>query len=402
MFGRQRPKLRDAARLSKPMFVAAAAAILAACGTAQPANPPASTVERAPVVDTVPTPTNPEPPGTVINETEIQPPTGARAWRVDYHSTGVTGSPVGERMLLVVPMREPPPGGFPLVVWGHPTKGSADSCAPSYEGAASILLIEPLIREGYAVAAPDYEGLAAAGPHPYLVGTSEGRSMLDAARAARQVKGSGVRDTSPVLLWGFSQGGHAALFAAQIQPEWAPELDVRGVAVAAPVSNVEHFVRRAEGWPAQFGVLVTVVYGYANAYPELDPAAILTPSALADIDDLEDECIVEVTELYDRPVAEMLLRSPREEPAFVRRFAENLAGTRKLGVPALVIQGAVDDIVDPADTTALVNRMCANGDRVVYVLRPGENHAVTVEDLLLPWLRARVAGEPSPAICGTR
>jgi dipeptidyl aminopeptidase/acylaminoacyl peptidase len=301
-------------------------------------------------------------------------------------------------MLLVIPMREPPPDGFPLVVWGHPTKGSADSCAPSYEGAPSILLIEPLIRAGFAVAAPDYEGLAAAGPHPYLVGESEGRSMLDAARAARHVKGSGVRDTSPVLLWGFSQGGHAALFAAQIQPDWAPELDIRGVAVAAPVSDVGHFVRRAEGWPAQFGVLVTIVYGYAHAYPELDPATVLTPQALATIDDLESECITEVTELYDRPIEEMLVRTPRDEPAFARRLAQNLAGTRSLGVPVLVVQGAMDDIVDPADTTALVARLCANGDSVSYILRPGENHAVTVEDVLLPWLRDRLdAREPSGA-----
>ncbi len=384
------------------LAAALALATLASCSTGAPATAPDTTVELTPVVDTVAPPSEPAPPGSVITATEVQPPSGARAWRVDYHSTSVTGAPVGERMLLVVPMREPPPEGFPLVVWGHATKGSADHCAPSYQGAPSILLIEPLVREGYAVAAPDYEGLAAVGPHPYLVGESEGRSMLDAARAARHVKGSGIRDTSPVLLWGFSQGGHAALFAAQIHRDWAPELDVRGVAVAAPVSDVAHFVRRAEGWPAQFGVLVTVVYGYHHAYPELDLSTVLTPDALGTVDDLESECIAEVTELYNRPIDEMLIRSPRELPEFARRFAENTAGTRPLDVPVLVIQGAIDDIVDPADTAALVARLCAHRVPVSYVLRPGENHAVATEDVLLPWLRARVEGAEAPTTCGAR
>ncbi|MEZ5141938.1 MAG: lipase family protein [Acidimicrobiales bacterium] len=136
------------------------------------------------------------PPGQVLADYESPPPMAARAWVVDFRSEGATG-PTAQRAMLVVPMREPPADGFPLIVWGHPTKGSADRCAPSVQGPATIPLIDGFVQEGYAVVAPDYEGLAAEGPHPYLVGVSEGHAMLDAARAATRVKGSGCARPPP-------------------------------------------------------------------------------------------------------------------------------------------------------------------------------------------------------------
>ena len=48
--------------------------------------------------------------------------------------------------------------------------------------------MKQLVDAGYVVAATDYEGLGTPGVHPYLVGESEGRSVLDAARAARALE----------------------------------------------------------------------------------------------------------------------------------------------------------------------------------------------------------------------
>jgi alpha-beta hydrolase superfamily lysophospholipase len=41
-----------------------------------------------------------------------------------------------------------------------------------------------------------------------------------------------------VVLWGHSQGGQAVLFAAERSAEYAPELQVLGVAVAAPAADL--------------------------------------------------------------------------------------------------------------------------------------------------------------------
>ena len=40
------------------------------------------------------------------------------------------------------------------------------------------------------------------------------------------------------VVWGHSQGGHAALWTGQLAPTSAPELDIAGVAALAPASNL--------------------------------------------------------------------------------------------------------------------------------------------------------------------
>ncbi len=344
-------------------------------------------------------PEAPANPGDVIAAVEASPPTNGRAWIVDHHSVNLAGKDIAERAMLAIPMTPQPPGGFPLIVWGHASKGVADACAPSRDGPAAIPLIDSMIDAGYAVVAPDYEGMAAPGTHAYMVGESEGRSMLDAARAASRVKGSGVTAGSPVILWGFSQGGHAAAFAAQIGPTYAPEVHLKGLAMAAPVTDVASFVRRAEGWPEQFGLLITIAYAFAQTYPGLPLDQVLAPGVLGELDVLEQQCVQEVTAYFNRPVNEMLVKTPRDIPAFARRFQESLAGQTPIGIPVLVIQGNIDQIVDPADTDALVRRYCANGVAVSYLVRADENHNILSDDTLLPWIRGRMIGDRPPSNC---
>jgi alpha-beta hydrolase superfamily lysophospholipase len=386
----------------RPLLAALALAALVVASAASCAEEATTAVNAAaPARQSVPAlapPPGDGRPGEVLAAYETAPPSGARAWIVDFRSQGARAL-TGQRAMLVVPMKEPPPDGFPLVVWGHPTKGSADACAPSAQGPATIPLIDAFVQDGYAVVAPDYEGLAAEGPHPYLVGASEGRSMLDAARAATQVKGSGVRAGSPVVLWGFSQGGHAAAFAGELAATHAPDVAVKGVAVAAPVTDVDHFVARSQDWPEQFGVLVATVVGFGHAYDDIDPGAVLSPTALAETDVLEQQCISEVNQLFNRPIAEQRVARPRDVPALARRLDENRAGQQPLRAPALVVQGERDSIVDPADTATLVRDWCASGVPVSYLVRPGQDHGVLSDDVLLPWMRGRLVGDTPPSTC---
>jgi alpha-beta hydrolase superfamily lysophospholipase len=101
------------------------------------------------------------------------------------------------------------------------------------------LLIEglhELLNAGYVIAATDYPGMGADGPPSYLIGVSEANSVLDAARAARARPDAHANNR--LVLCGHSQGGQAALFAAQGQAAYAPDLDLRGVAVAAPAMEL--------------------------------------------------------------------------------------------------------------------------------------------------------------------
>jgi alpha-beta hydrolase superfamily lysophospholipase len=377
----------------------ASSLVAAACGSVTVDESATGAPSSAPPAAAVAAPASPGQPGEVLAATEAAPPANARAWLVDYHSQDLAGHDIAERAMLTVPMTQPPPGGFPVIVWGHSSKGVADVCAPSLEGASAIPLVDDLLAANYAVVAPDFEGLGAAGPHPYLIGTSEGRSMLDAARAADRVTGSGVTPSSPVILWGYSQGGHAAAFAGQLAPTYAPELHIAGVAMAAPVADVDHFVRRSENWPEQFGFLVATADAYARVYPGLDRSTVFTPALLGDLDELDNQCLTDVNAYYNRPIADMLVKTPRDVPAFEQRLAENQAGLAPIAAPVLVIQGNEDQIVDPTDTDDLVHRYCDQHVRVSYLVRTGSNHGVLDDDVLLPWVRGRLIGDQPPDNC---
>lgn len=362
------------------------------------ANDPDPTTSTA-VAEVVGPPVAAAAPGTIIDATAIDAPAGARASAITYHSTDASGADIAVSGLYLVPDGPPPEGGFPLITWAHPTTGAADGCQPSADGVASLPFPDELVARGWAVVASDYEGLGAAGAHPYLVGDSEGHTVLDAARAASQVPASGVTPASPVVIWGFSQGGHAAAFAAQLAPTYAPELDIVGAAIAAPVSDVAGFTRRAESMEDQLGVVLTIVNGFAAAYPELEPATVLTPVGSELIAEVERRCIGEINEYATRPPAEVIAAPPTQDPAFAARFAANRAGDAPVPVPVLVVQGADDDIVDPAATAALVQRWCAAGVSVESVVRPGIDHGIMAPEPFLTWIGDRLAGRPASPTC---
>jgi pimeloyl-ACP methyl ester carboxylesterase len=348
-------------------------------------------------VTTVAAPIAPGPPGQLIAATPIESPSHTRAWNIVYHSRSVDDRDIAVTGALITP--DEPAQDLPIITWGHPTTGTADLCTPSAQGTTSLPLPELITGNGIAVVATDYEGLGTADPHPYLVGASEAHTMLDAVRAAREVTGSGVTQRSPTIIWGFSQGGHAAGFAAQLAPTYAPDLDVRGAAIAAPVSDVDHFARRAEDRADQFGVLVTIVGSYAHAYPDLDPSTVFTTEVVGQLTELERLCIGDINIFFNRSLPDMLAAKPSGRTEFAARFAENQLGNTSIPVPVLVVQGAKDDIVDPADTQALVDRWCARGVDVQYVVKPDSRHGVLGDEPYFDWIQDRLRGEPTASTC---
>ena len=140
-------------------------------------------------------------------------PANAKAFRVIYRSTGINGEPIAVSGTIIYPDGPAPPEGRNVVAWAHYTTGVAQRCAPTLlpNLSGTIAGLEELLKRGYVVVATDYEGLGLPGVHAYLVGVSEAHSVLDSVRAARNL--SNAHATNRFIVWGHSQGGHAALFA---------------------------------------------------------------------------------------------------------------------------------------------------------------------------------------------
>ncbi|MCU1373859.1 MAG: lipase, partial [Actinomycetia bacterium] len=187
---------------------------------------------------------------------------------VRYRSQGIDGGLVDERAVVWLPTGE---RSGDVVAWGHPTTGLADRCAPSREADPDVPGLAALLAAGHIVVAPDYEGLGAPGDHPYLVGASEGRSVLDAIRAARSLGHASGRSA----VYGWSQGGHAALFAARLAPTYAPDVRLVGAVAIAPVTDMASLVDGRSPFAREPGFVAMVAAGYVATYPELDASDVV-------------------------------------------------------------------------------------------------------------------------------
>ncbi|MCS5736346.1 lipase family protein [Herbiconiux daphne] len=302
-------------------------------------------------------------PGTILRSEKIaSAPEGALAWRILYHSTDVLGDDIVVSGVVVAPDSPAPAGGRPIVSWGHPTTGATERCAPSV-GIDPFDLIEgldDLLRAGYVVAATDYSGLGVDGPDSYLIGTTEGNNVLDAARAARALEGTGASDR--LVLWGHSQGGQAVLFAGQSAAQYAPDLDLRGVAVAAPATDLAALLKADIGDVSGVTIGSYAFTAFASVYGPSTPGAtldsILTPEAAAQVDRMSQLCLLgqnsELHTIGDPLIGHFLAADPGTTEPWATLLAENSPGGTRLPVPLFVAQGDIDELVRPEITAAFV------------------------------------------------
>jgi pimeloyl-ACP methyl ester carboxylesterase len=346
-------------------------------------------------------------PGTLIRAEEIEPfAEGSKAWRVLYVSTAVDGTPIAVSGMVAAPGGSAPEAGYDVVTWAHGTKGVSDRCAPSKgyrSGFHDFYDIAPeLVAAGYVGVMSDYEGLGTPGIHPYLVGPSEGRGVLDIIKAAQQIEESGAG--SRVVIWGRSQGGHAALFAGEIAPTWAPELEVMGVISAAPGSEFQGVITSGVLLPGARGFIWQLSLGFEAAYSELSIGDVYTDEALSAIETLleEEACGEEVGQVAAGFEGAGFETSPLNLPAWVTRLDENSPGNVPTEVPILLIQGQADMVVPILLTNVLNRRLCAIGNELEYLVFDGYGHNDSTQrnmPLMLDWTRARFAGEPAARSC---
>lgn len=368
------------------------------------------------VIDTfnsIPTPLPAGEPGSLIrSERLLGAPDGAIAWRVLYRSTDVGGAAIGVSGIVVAPTRPAPEGGWPIVSWGHPTTGAYGRCAPS-TGIDPFLLVEglhELLDAGYVVAATDFPGMGADGPPSYLIGVSEGNSVLDAARAARALPDA--QAGSRVLLWGHSQGGQAVLFAAQGAQSYAPELELLGVAAAAPAVELAELLEDHHADVSGVTIGAYAFDAYQRVYGAEDPSvelgSILTPAGQAVLPQMAPLCLLTHVEELHRiatPVlGKFLAADPSTTEPWATLLAQNTPGGAPVGVPMLIAQGDTDELVRPATTAEYVDKLCASGEHVEFHTYADIGHGLVAERAvlcLIPWFDALRRGPPPASTCPT-
>ena len=359
----------------------------------------------------VPTPLPPGAPGEIIRREPLaSAPFASRAWRVVYHSRDEQGRDIAVSGAVVVPDLPTPAGGRTVVSWAHPTTGSADHCAPTL-GLDPFLDIEglhELLAAGYAVAATDYPGMGVAGASSYLLAVPESNSVLDAARAARQILGA--ESNGHVVLWGHSQGGQAALVAAERASSYASDLTLDGVAVAAPAADLTTLMTDNIDTMAGVTIASYAISAYRAAYAgRYAPAtldAILTPAGVAQTPALDQLCLLtqgkRIHDLAEPLIGHYVRSNPATTEPWATLLRDNSAGGRPITVPVFVGQGLADSLVDPSATAAYVRSLCSQGADVSAHTYPGIDHAfaayASVPELLA-WLSPLDGGRTPRSTC---
>ncbi|MFJ3174631.1 lipase family protein [Streptomyces roseus] len=396
-------------RLRIPVVLAALALSLTAPVTASAA--PTATVPGAATAGATEGATGAGRPGDIVDvaPSAFHPlpgqPTGTKAWKIHYRSTTADGLPDTVSGTVIVP-QDGRTGPRPLVTYAVGTVGMGDSCAPSnnlpYGTAMEANLIQQLTLRGWAVVVTDYEGLGTPGVHTYTVGPSAGRAMLDAARAATRLPGTGLAADTPVGIMGYSQGGQASGWAAELQGSYAPELNVKGTAtggVPADLLKVADFNNGSYG----SGLIFMAAAGQDAAFPELRLDSYLNPAGKALVAGMRENCVaIDAIAGSFKRISDLTTRNPLEQPDWQARLNQSRLGRTAPAAPVYQYHALGDELIPYAVGRQLRSEWCAKGANVEWqTIWAGEHvsgvitHSVAAGN----WLADRFADRPTHADC---
>jgi pimeloyl-ACP methyl ester carboxylesterase len=323
-----------------------------------------------------------------------------------YTSITPKGKRVAVSGSVSVPKGKPPKQGWPVISFAHGTTGTADICAPSRNRKGSparayTSYIDPQLnawlKAGYAVVRTDYQGLGTPGPHPYLIGKAEGRSVLDIVRAARKLD---PRIGRRYLISGHSQGGHAALFAAGAARRYVPSLKLRGTVAYAPASHLREQAEILDVLtsPSPLSALATLILQGATTQSTrsapIRPGKILSDRVLGFYPLVKQLCLSQLAtpnRLAGIPPSQLIRSGANTTALFNLLGRQNPAVRTK--APVLIAQGEADSTVFITYTTELASELLDLGDRITYRTYPGVGHGdvvVAAEDDALAFYRSKL------------
>lgn len=323
-----------------------------------------------------------------------------------YRSTGVHGERTLVSGAYYLPSGPVPAGGWPVIAFAHGTTGVLEQCAPSHDVGmfGNLGIVEALLGRRLAVVATDYQGLGTPGPHPYLNADVAAANVLDSIRALHRLTGA-VRPDS--VLFGISQGGQAVEAAAENAHGYAPELPLLGTAMISPSLNrrpitaaIEHGALSRSNY-AVVPLLVEAVR--ASVAPWLNSADVLHGGIAA----AEPQLLRcsgatlpnEVASAVAAAPGEVYFANPAVREAFDHMFSGNALPRLRYAMPAFIIRGTADTLVESAWSDAATADMCRLGIDLSQQLRPGDHVSALDVPAALAWITGVLKAMPTASNC---
>lgn len=337
-------------------------------------------------------------------------PVPANAWQIKYRTSDQHGLPTATVTTLMVPTSAwKGVGPRPLLSYQTAEDGVGDQCAPSFALRAGMLgagfsnsapeagFMLAGLAYGWAVTVPDYEG-----PHSvFLAGRMEGQATLDAVRASERFAAAGLSTRAPVGIWGYSGGAFATSIAGQLQPAYAPELNLKAITLGGVVAEIRATIDAFSGSFAG-GAIAMGVNGPLRAFPEYDLGQYLSPVGARKVAAASDDCIIVASmrspflRMSDLEAYPGALDVPAVAGLLHANSPLGVAGTP--GAPVYDYHASTDELAPVGPDRALVRRYCADGAVVEHVEHPGEHFSELALGApgALGFLRARLTTDSAP------
>jgi alpha-beta hydrolase superfamily lysophospholipase len=301
---------------------------------------------------------------------------------------------------VFVPAGTAPADGWPVVAFGHGTTGIQQPCAPSL---SSTLLnqapvVEGFLKQGYAVAFADYQGLGVGADHPYLDARTAGRNIIDSVRALRATFGE---VSTRWAAFGGSQGGGAVWSAAEQSGTYAPELPLVGAVALSPATDMTGLVdKAAQGTLTidQRPLMQWVLVALARQHPELKLDDFRRGVAAENWEALS-ACSGPLVQTRSDVASQIGPHDLAPSGPGASAQLEDLLRAwalpqQRLSAPLSIVYGAEDTFIDPDWTTKAIVKACALGGDVVFRLEPGKGHGDVEADDQIAWIADRFADKP--------
>lgn len=184
------------------------------------------------------------------------------AYNILYRTTNSRYMPAWAVTTLILPKN----GGHnnKLLSYQIPYDSADVNASPSYTLYTTPYAdISAALGRGWYVNVPDYEGPLAS----FTAGVQSGHATLDSIRAVLS-SGFGLAHETRYAMWGYSGGALASEWAAELQVQYAPELDFAGAALGGLTPNVTSVLESVDG-TFEAGLIPSGILGLASQWPQL-------------------------------------------------------------------------------------------------------------------------------------
>lgn len=352
-------------------------------------------------------------PGTLL-KTQVYTqavPNGVRGWRILYSTTrDQQGTAAVASAFVMAPVaKDGQPQ--PIIAWDHGTTGNVEACAPTVMKPPmpldnTVPDVDQAFANGWVMVGTDYAGLGTTGPHPYLIGQGEARSTLDSIRAARQMPE--LELANQTVIWGHSQGGGAALWTGGLAKSYAPELNIVGVAAAAPASDLPTLLKANQNTPVGKIMGSYVITSYSAFYPEIKLNDYVKPVFTTTVKQMSQRCLAEKSTLVSIITTLLVPESFYSQDPTSGNLGDRLSQNRPtdpIEAPVFIAQGEADQLVLPSIQKLYVTNRCLLGQALEYKTYPSKDHVGIVDNNadfnndLTKWTQDRFAGKPAANSC---